>query len=255
MSDLLPRLTRVLLLFTRQMANLAEKDILALLKSQEMSNFLKALAKFEKDYEIEETFFSDHVEELTQWQTSLPGGQINVRKDFIKVYKRMDKYDRADVQEKVLLHQPQRLKKILKEFFRLLDASIMANKILPIEAFAEHLGLTFDELAEQLDRINWDDTPVEEKEEVVDPNQLKPPIHIENDFFKYYHQGDKMDRIELQQKITQELPRKIRVKLEDLFMYLDSTKPGDNIKFEDLVTKSDMHPQELIRYLDRVNWV
>lgn len=256
MPDLLQRLTRVILLMTKQFGNLTEKDVLFILKSDEMTGFFKAIAKVESDYEIEDTFFKENLEDILEWQESLPGGQINVRKDFIKAYKRMDKFDIADVQEKIFLHQPQRMKKILIEFFRLLDASILANKILPIEAFASHLGLTFDELAEHLDRINWDDTVIEVKEDADDESGLlKPPIHIENDFFKYYHQ-DNATRIEIQQRITQELPRKIRAKLESLFAWLDmSTKTGDGIKFEELVKQSDMHPQELIRYLDRVNWV
>ena len=254
-DDLIIRLKRVILLMTKQFGNLTEKDVLILLKSQEMSSFFKAIAKIEKDYELNDSFFIGHLDDILEWQNILPGGKINVRKDFIKVYKRMDKFDRADVQEKVTLHQPQRLKKILKEFFRLLDTSIQTKKILPIEAFAQHLGLTFDELAEHLDRVNWDDTEVEIVEEKADPDVLKPPIHIEKDFFRYYHQIDKKSKIELQARITQELPRKIRAKLENLLAWLDmNTKPGDDFNFDDLVDQSEMHPQELIRYLDRVNW-
>jgi hypothetical protein len=241
---------------TKQFGNLTERDVLNLLKSQEMAGFFKVLAKIERAYELENQFFNDHIEDIANWQSDLPGGKINVKQDFIKHYKRMDKFDRADVQEKVLLHQPQRMKSTLKEFFRLLDASILTNKILPIEAFAQHLGLTFDELAKQLDRINWEDRIIEIKEEEPEGKDLKPPIHIENDFFRYYHQLEKKDKIDLQQRITQELPRKVRAKLENLFAWLDmNTKGGDEIKFEELVSQSEMHPQELIRYLDRVNWV
>lgn len=254
-DDLIIRLKRVILLMTKQFGNLTEKDVLTLLKCQEMSGFFKAIAKIEKDYELDDSFFIGHLDDILEWQTVLPGGKINVRKDFIKVYKRMDKFDRADVQEKVTLHQPQRIKATLKEFFRLLDASIQTKNILPIEAFAQHLGLTFDELAEHLDRVNWDDTDDEVKEEKEDSDTLKPPIHIENDFFRYFHQIDKKSKLELQDRITQELPRKIRANLETLFAWLDmSTKPGDDFSFEDLVNQSEMHPQELIRYLDRVNW-
>ncbi|MFW9880989.1 MAG: hypothetical protein ACFFG0_48625, partial [Candidatus Thorarchaeota archaeon] len=67
----------------------------------------------------------------------------------------------------------------LKEFFRLLDASIATNKILPLEAFAQHLGLTLNELVEQLERINWSDVQPDIPEEPVDKEPFKLPIHIE----------------------------------------------------------------------------
>ena len=119
-----------------------------------------------------------------------------------------------------------------------------------------HLGMTFDELAEHLDRINWDDTDVvvEEPKTSAD-GMLSVPIHIEKQFFTYYHQQDKTGKIDIQQKVTQDIPRKIRAELESMFAWLDmSTKPSDNITFDDIVKQSNLHPQELIRYLDRVNW-
>jgi hypothetical protein len=62
-------------------------------------------------------------------------------------------------------------------------------------------------------------------------------------------------KIDIQQRITQGIPRKIRAELESLFAWLDmSTKANDKITFEDIVNQSNLHPQELIRYLDRVNW-
>ena len=133
MDDLLPRLARVMLLMTKQLNNLTQKDLMTLLKSPEMADFFKALAKFENDYEIDSSdrFFFPNIEKILTWQSHLPGGKINVKKDFVKAYKRMDKFDREEVKRKVTLHQTQRLAKTLKEFFRLLDASIDAKKILP----------------------------------------------------------------------------------------------------------------------------
>ena len=257
MDDLLPRLTRVIHLMTKQLNNLTQKDLMVLLKSSEMAGFFKALAKIENDYEINtnDKFFVPNYEKILNWQSILPGGKINVRKDFIKAYKRMDKFDREEVKRKVTLHQTQRLKNTLKEFFRLLDASIDAKKILPIEAFAQHLGMTMDELAEHLDRINWDDTDTQTEPAPVTGDTLHLPIHIEKEFFKYYHQQNKTGKIDIQQRVTQDIPRKFRADLETLFAWLDmSTKAGDAITFEDIVKHSNLHPQELIRYLDRVNW-
>ena len=257
MDDLLPRLARVMLLMTKQLNNLTQKDLMTLLKAPEMAGLFKALAKIEKDYDIDSSdrFFLPNIEKILDWQVHLPGGKIDVRKDFVKAYKRMDKFDREEVKRKVTLHQTQRLTKTLKEFFRLLDASIDAKQILPIEAFAQHLGMTFDELAEHLDRINWDDTDVVEEPEVSPEGKLLPPIHIEKQFFTYYHQQDKAGKIDIQQKVTQEIARKARAGLESMFAWLDmSTKASDNVTFEDIVKQSGLHPQELIRYLDRVNW-
>jgi hypothetical protein len=258
MDDLLPRLSRVILLMTKQLDNLTQKDLMTLLKAPEMTGFFKILAKIENDYDIDtnDRFFLPNIEKMLNWQKNLPGGKINVRKDFIKAYKRMDKFDKEEVKRKVTLHQTQRMANTLKEFFRLLDVSIDANKILPIEAFAQHLGMTFDELAENLDRVNWDDTDVEVEEPAADPTgKLTTPIHIEKQFFTYYHQQDKTMKIDIQQRITQGIPRKIRAELESLFAWLDmSTKANDKITFEDIVNQSNLHPQELIRYLDRVNW-
>ena len=257
MDDLLPRLARVVLLMSKQLNNLTQKDLMTLLKAPEMAGFFKTLAKIENDYEIDSSdrFFLPNLEKILAWQTHLPGGKINVRKDFVKAYKRMDKFDREEVKRKVTLHQTQRLTKTLKEFFRLLDASIDAKQLLPIEAFAQHLGMTFDELAEHLDRINWEDTDVVEEPEVSPEGKLLPPIHIEKQFFTYYHQQDKTGKIDIQQKVTQEIPRKARAGLESMFAWLDmSTKASDNVTFDDIVTQSGLHPQELIRYLDRVNW-
>lgn len=258
MDDLLPRLARVILLMTKQLGNLTQKDLMTLLKSQETGGFFKVLAKIENDYDIEpsDRFFSPNIEKILAWQSSLPGGKINVRKDFVKAYKRMDRFDRDEVKRKVTLHQSQRMTKTLKEFFRLLDASIDAKQLLPIEAFAQHLGMTFDELAEQLDRVNWDDTDVvEEKPAESTDGKLNTPIHIEKQFFIYYHQQDKTGKIDIQQKVTQDIPRKVRANLESMFAWLDmSTKASDKVSFDDIVKQSNMHPQELIRYLDRVNW-
>lgn len=257
MDDLLPRLTRVMLLMTKQLNNLTQKDLMVLLKSEEMKGFFVQIAKIEKDYEFEQNdrFFLPNIEKIVTWQSNLPGGKINVRKDFVKAYKRMDKFDRAEVQRKVTLHQTQRLTKTLKEFFRLLDASLDAKQILPIEAFAQHLGITFDELAEHLDRVNWDDTDVpEEKPKPAPAGTIQLPIHIEKQFIAYYHQQDKTGKIDIQQKITQDTPRKFRVGLVDMFDWLDSTKSGQTVTFEQMAKRANMHPQELIRYLDRVNW-
>ena len=257
MDDLLPRLQRVILLMAKQLNNLTQKDLMVLLKSQEMSGFFKQLAKIENDYEIDpsDRFFLPNIEKILNWQSILPGGKINVRKDFIKAYKRMDKFDREEVKRKVTLHQSQRLKSTLQEFFRLLDASIDANKILPIEAFSQHLGLTLDELVEHLDRINWDDTEIKEEEPKPVAGTLSLPIHIEKQFFEYYQQQTKEEKVYIQQKITQGIPRKFRAEIESLFAWLDmSTKPGDKITFEQMAKQTTIHPQELIRYLDRVNW-
>ena len=258
MDDLLPRLARVILLMTKQLNNLTQKDLMTLLKSPEMSGFFKMLAKIENDYEIDsnDRFFLPNIEKMLAWQTHLPGGKINVRKDFIKAYKRMDKFDREEVKRKVTIHQTQRLQNSLKEFFRLLDASIDANKILPIEAFAQHLGMTMDELVEHLDRINWEETEVPaEKPQSSPVGKLQLPIHIEKQFFTYYHQQDKTGKTYIQQQVTQDIPRRIRAEIESLFAWLDmSTKPGDKVTFEDIAKQANLHPQELIRYLDRINW-
>ena len=257
MDDLLPRLQRVILLMAKQLNNLTQKDLMVLLKSQEMSGFFKQLAKIENDYEIDpsDRFFLPNIEKILNWQSILPGGKINVRKDFIKAYKRMDKFDREEVKRKVTLHQSQRLKSTLQEFFRLLDASIDANKILPIEAFSQHLGLTLDELVEHLDRINWDDTVINDEEPKPVAGTLSLPIHIEKQFFEYNQQQTKEEKVYIQQKITQGIPRKFRAEIESLFAWLDmSTKPGDKITFEQMAKQTTIHPQELIRYLDRVNW-
>ena len=258
MDDLLPRLSRVMLLMTKQLNNLTQKDLMTLLKSPEMTGFFKQVAKIERDYEFNpnDAFFGPNIEKILAWQSNLPGGKINVRKDFIKAYRRMDKFDREEVKRKVTLHQTQRLTKSLKEFFRLLDASIDAKQILPIEAFAQHLGMTMDELAEHLDRVNWDDTDVQvEEPKPSEEGKLQLPIHIEKQFFEYYHQQSKTDKIDIQQRVSQDIPRKYRAGLESMFAWLDmSTKPGDTISFEQMAQQSNMHPQELIRYLDRINW-
>lgn len=257
MDDLLPRLTRVMLLMTKQLNNLTQKDLMVLLKSPEMSGFFKTIAKIENDYEFDQKdkFFLPNIEKIMTWQSNLPGGKINVRKDFIKAYKRMDRFDREEVKRKVTLHQTQRLTKTLKEFFRLLDASLDAKQVLPIEAFAQHLGITFDELAEHLDRVNWDDTDVpEEKPKPAPTGTIQLPIHIEKQFIAYYHQQDKTGKIDIQQKVTQDIPRKYRVGLVDLFVWLDGVKPDQTVTFEQMARHANMHPQELIRYLDRVNW-
>ena len=122
MDDLLPRLSRVMLLMTKQLNNLTQKDLMTLLKSPEMTGFFKQVAKIERDYEFNpnDAFFGPNIEKILAWQSNLPGGKINVRKDFIKAYRRMDKFDREEVKRKVTLHQTQRLTKSLKEFFRLL---------------------------------------------------------------------------------------------------------------------------------------
>ena len=81
------------------------------------------------------------------------------------------------------------------------------------------------------------------------------PIHIEKQFFEYYQQQTKEEKVYIQQKITQGIPRKFRAEIESLFAWLDmSTKPGDKITFEQMAKQTTIHPQELIRYLDRVNW-
>ena len=49
MDDLLPRLARVILLMTKQLNNLTQKDLMTLLKSPEMSGFFILLAKIEND--------------------------------------------------------------------------------------------------------------------------------------------------------------------------------------------------------------
>ena len=258
MDDLLPRLARVIQLMTKQLHNLNQKDLMTLLKSEEVGEFFKTLSKLEIEYDIDDDdqFFTHYMDELIKWQNDLPGGKINVKKDFIKAYKRMDKFDREEVKNKVLLHQTTRIKNILKEYFRLLDASIDANKILPIEAFSQHLGLTLDELAEHLDRINWEDEVIEPETVKEDADgKLKPPIHIERDFLKFYHQQDKLMKGDIQNRVTQGIQRKVRANIESLFAWIDmNTKEGDNIPFETLVKQSNMHPQELIRYLDRINW-
>ncbi len=257
MDDLLPRLQRVMLLMTKQLNNLSQKDLMFLLKSSEMTGFFKQLAKIENDYDIDrlDRFFIPNLEKIANWQTILPGGKINVRKDFVKAYKRMDKFDKEEVKRKVTLHQSQRMKKTLMEFFRLLDASLDAKQTLPIEAFAQHLGMTMDELAENLDRINWEDTEVKEEKPETQGDKISLPIHIERQFFDYYHQQDKPGKTYIQQKVTQGIPRKYRAELESLFAWLDmSTKPTDKITFEDMTKQTTIHPQELIRYLDRVNW-
>ena len=178
-----------------------------------------------------------------------------MRKDFIKYYKALDKFDKADVQEKVMLHQGQRMKKLLKEFFRLLDTAITSNKLLPIEAFAQHLGLTFDELVEQLDRLNWDDRERKKEEEEADNAKLKPPIHIEQDFYKYYHQVDTLDKKEIIRRISQTgIPAEHKEKLLALFTWLSQNEFDELVSFDDLVKAAGLHPQELIRYLDRINW-
>ena len=258
MDDLLPRLSRVMLLMTKQLNNLTQKDLMTLLKSPEMTGFFKQVAKIENDYEFDEKdrFFFPNIEKILTWQSSLPGGKINVKKDFVKAYKRMDRFDREEVKRKVTLHQTQRLTKSLKEFFRLLDASLDAKQLLPIEAFAQHLGMTFDELAEHLDRVNWDDTDVQvEEPKPSTEGKLQLPIHIENQFFEFYHQQSKTEKAEIQRKVSQDIPRKFRAGLESMFAWLDmSTQPGNKITFEKMAEQANMHPQELIRYLDRVNW-
>jgi hypothetical protein len=239
---------------TKQLFKLTTKDLMSYFKSPQFEEFMKSLAVLENEHQVEEPFFRDNIDDLLEWQQQLPGGVINIKRDFIKVYAKSNKIEKGEYKNKAFFNQSQQRTKTLNEFFRLLDAAVASKKVLPFEAFAQHLGMTRDELADLLERVNWSDyQPVVEEEE-EEEEEFKFPIHIEKDFFKYYHHVDRPTQLDIQDRTTQGISSDHHEKMSAFFTWLDMTKLEDDIQFEEIIRQTDLHPQELIRYLDRINW-
>lgn len=252
-DDLLPRLTRVIELMTKQLHKLTQKELMILLKSAEALKFFETIGELEAELEVDHPFFHEKIGEIRQWQEQLPGGLINVERDFITSYAKANKYVKAEMREKVLYNQPQRMKATLTKFFQLLEAAIVSNQNHPLEKFANHLLIPLEDLIAELDRVNWDDRDIAPPDE-PETDELTPPIHIERDFFRYYHAVDRLTKKDIQERATRGIPSQSKEKMEQFFGWLDVTSPEDNPPFAELVKNANMHPQELIRWLDRINW-
>lgn len=253
-DELLPRITRVIHLMAKQLTKLTTRDLMSFLKSDSFGLFLKTLAALESEHKVEHTFFKEYLDELMEWQDLLAGGIINVTRDFTKVYVRADSLERVEMKEKIIVHQSKRTKDTLNEFFRLLDAAVASKKLLPLEAFAQHLGLTLNELVVHLERINWSDLQPREPETKDEVSKFTLPIQIEKDFFNYYHHMSRLIQLDIQDITTRGISSSDQPKLKAFYQWLDKSNPDETVDFEEMIQKAGLQPQKLVQYLERINW-
>lgn len=175
---------------------------------------------------------------------------------FLIFYRHAGKLDRADAQEKVLLHQPHRLKSQLKEFFRLLDKSLDQGKVFSLEQLAGMTDMSVDELQSQLGRVNW--VEVTEVDAKVDPGEdhLPSPADVRAGFFDYYRSLGRIDRAEVENRLVQglSLTRKAKVRTFLSWLAEQADTGGPPPTLADMASKAGMAEEQLVELFERASW-